>query len=247
MQTRGLLIQVGTIIAVIVLWEILVTEGFVDPLFLPSPSSIISSFSNIQNVALNSLFETFLKTLIAFSVGVGLGIPIGIVIGSNKLLRQIFHPYVFGLYSVPRIIFLPLIVLFLGIGFNSTIFYAVLHTILPVILVIEGGVRNIDSRLIVYALSLGATRIQLYSKVIIPAAMPSILVALKLGIIFSLLGTLIAEMYLSLSGIGFLMQKLAYAFKSAELFALTGVVASLAIIIVFVLSAISKKVEEKRF
>jgi ABC-type nitrate/sulfonate/bicarbonate transport system permease component len=82
--------------------------------------------------------------------------------------------------------------------------------------------------------------------VIIPAAMPSILVALKLGIIFSLLGTLIAEMYLSLSGIGFLMQKLSYAFKSAEVFALTGVVASLAImIIVLVLSAISKKVEEK--
>jgi ABC-type nitrate/sulfonate/bicarbonate transport system permease component len=247
MQTRVLLIQVGTIIAVIVLWEILVTEGFVDPLFLPSPSSIISSFSKIQNVALNSLFETFLKTLIAFSVGVGLGIPIGIVIGSSKLLHQILHPYVFGLYSVPRIIFLPLIVLFLGIGFNSNIFYAVLHTILPVILVIDGGVRNIDRRLIVYASSLGATRIQLYSKVIIPAAMPSILVALKLGIIFSLLGTLIAEMYLSLSGIGFLMQKLSYAFKSAEVFALTGVVASLAIIIVLVLSAISKKVEEKQF
>jgi ABC-type nitrate/sulfonate/bicarbonate transport system permease component len=246
MQTRVLLIQVGTIIAVIVLWEILVTEGFVDPLFLPSPSFIISSFSKIQNIALNSLFETFLKTLIAFSVGVGLGIPIGIVIGSNELLHKIFHPYVFGLYSVPRIIFLPLIVLFLGIGFNSNIFYAVLHTILPVILVIEGGVRNIDSRLIVYALSLGARRIQLYSKVIIPAAMPSILVALKLGIIFSLLGTLIAEMYLSLSGIGFLMQKLSYAFKSAEVFALTSVVASLAITIILVLSAISKKVEEKR-
>jgi ABC-type nitrate/sulfonate/bicarbonate transport system permease component len=78
-----------------------------------------------------------------------------------------------------------------------------------------------------------------------PAAMPSILVALKLGIIFSLLGTLIAEMYLSLSGIGFLMQKLSYAFKSAEVFASTGVVASLAMIIVLVLSAISKKVEEK--
>jgi ABC-type nitrate/sulfonate/bicarbonate transport system permease component len=245
MQTRVLLIQVGTVIAVVVLWEILVIEGFVDPLFLPSPSSIISSFNKIQNIALNSLFETSLKTLIAFSVGVGLGIPIGIVIGSNELLHKIFHPYVFGLYSVPRIIFLPLIVLFLGIGFNSNIFYAVLHTILPVILVVEGGVRNIDRRLIVYALSLGARRIQLYSKVIIPAAMPSILVALKLGIIFSLLGTLIAEMYLSLSGIGFLMQKLSYAFKSAEVFALTGVVASLAMIIVLVLSAISKKVEEK--
>jgi ABC-type nitrate/sulfonate/bicarbonate transport system permease component len=247
MQTRVLLIQVGTIIAVIVLWEILVTEGFVDPLFLPSPSSIISSFSKIQNIALNSLSETFLKTLIAFSIGVGLGIPIGIVIGGNKLLHKILHPYVFGLYSVPRIIFLPLIVLFLGIGFKSNIFYAVLHTILPVILVVEGGVRNIDSRLIVYALSLGATRLQLYSKVIIPAAMPSIVVALKLGIIFSLLGTLIAEMYLSLSGIGLLMQKFSYAFKSAEVFALTGLVASLAIIIVLVLSAINKKVEEKRF
>jgi ABC-type nitrate/sulfonate/bicarbonate transport system permease component len=245
MQTRVLLIQVGTVIAVVVLWEILVIEGFVDPLFLPSPSSIISSFNKIQNIALNSLFETLLKTLIAFLIGVGLGIPIGIVIGGNELLHKIFHPYVFGLYSIPRIVFLPLIVLFLGIGFNSNIFYAVLHTILPVILVVEGGVRNIDRRLIVYALSLGARRIQLYSKVIIPAAMPSILVALKLGIIFSLLGTLIAEMYLSLSGIGFLMQKLSYAFKSAEVFALTGVVASLAMIIVLVLSAISKKVEEK--
>jgi NitT/TauT family transport system permease protein len=245
MQTRVLLIQIGTIMAVIVLWEILVSGGFADPLFLPSPSTIVSSFSKIQNVALNSLLETFLKTLIAFSIGAGLGILIGIVIGSIPLLHEVLNPYVFGLYSVPRIVFLPLIVLFLGIGFNSTIFYAVLHTILPVIMVVEGGVRNIDKRLILYAFSLGATRKQLYSKVIIPAAMPSIMAALRLGIIFSLLGTLIAEMYLSLRGVGFLMQKLSYAFKSAEVFALTGVVASLAIVIVLVLSEINKKVGEK--
>jgi len=245
MQTRVLLIQIGTIIAIIVLWELLVYWRFADPLFLPSPSTIISSYSRIQNVALNSLLETFIKTLLAFSMGAGLGILIGIVIGSRPLLHEVLNPYVFGLYSVPRIVFLPLIILFLGIGSNSTIFYAVLHTILPVIIVVEGGVRNIDRRLILYASTLGATRLQLYSKVIIPAAMPSIMAALKLGIIFSLLGTLIAEMYLSLSGVGFLLQKLSYAFKSAEVFALTGVVASLAIVIVLVLSGINKKVVEK--
>jgi ABC-type nitrate/sulfonate/bicarbonate transport system permease component len=112
-------------------------------------------------------------------------------------------------------------------------------------MIVEGGVRNIDKRLILYAFSLGATRKQLYSKVIIPAAIPSIMASLRLGIIFSLLGTLIAEMYLSLSGVGFLMQKLSYAFKSAEVFALTVVVASLAIVIVLVLSEINKKVGEK--
>jgi ABC-type nitrate/sulfonate/bicarbonate transport system permease component len=99
MQTRVLLIQVGTVIAVVVLWEILVIEGFVDPLFLPSPSSIISSFNKIQNIALNSLFETLLKTLIAFLIGVGLGIPIGIVIGGNELSYIKYFIHMFSAYT----------------------------------------------------------------------------------------------------------------------------------------------------
>jgi NitT/TauT family transport system permease protein len=240
------LVQAATFVVGVVVWESVVSEGYVDPLFLPAPSRILLSLVGIGPATFTALYDTLLKTLISFFIGSVAGVAIGIVVGSRSLLHEVIHPYLFGLYSIPRMIFLPLIVLFLGIGFNSTIFYAVLHTILPVIIVVVGGVRNIDRRQVLYAISLGATSRQIYSKVIIPAALPSILAALRLGIIFSLLGVLIAEMYLSLGGIGFLMQRLSFAFKSADLFAVTILVALLAIVISAVLGEISKKIEERR-
>ena len=246
MRKFQFLLQAATFIVIVAVWESIVSEGYVDPLFLPPPSKIFLSLISISPATFAALYDTLVKTLISFCIGSVAGVAIGIVVGSRSLLHEVLHPYVFGLYSIPRMIFLPLIVLFLGIGFNSTIFYAVLHTILPVIIVVVGGVRNIDRRLIFYAISLGAKGRQIYSKVIIPAALPSILSALRLGIIFSLLGVLIAEMYLSLSGIGFLMQRLSFAFKSADLFAVTILVALVAIIISAVLGEISKKIEERR-
>jgi NitT/TauT family transport system permease protein len=246
LKRAHIILQIATFVAIIGFWEFLSTEGLVDPLFLPPPSKILLSFANIEESILITLYETFLKTFISFLIGSMLGITVGVLIGSRPLLHDVIHPYVFGLYSIPRIIFLPLIILFLGIGFNSTIFYAVFHTILPVIIVVSGGIKNIDRRLIYYAISLGASGWQIYSKVILPAALPSIISALRLGIIFSLLGTLIAEMYLSLGGVGFLMIKFTFAFKTAELFAVTLLVALLAIIISTVLGEVSKRIEEKR-
>jgi NitT/TauT family transport system permease protein len=246
MRKPHLLIQAATFVVAIVLWETVVSEGYVDPLFLPAPTKIFFSLISLHPATFAALYDTLLKTLVSFSIGSVAGVAIGIVVGSRSLLHDVLYPYIFGLYSIPRMVFLPLIVLFLGIGFNSTIFYAVLHTFLPVIIVVVGGVKNIDRRQILYAISLGATGRQIYSKVIIPAALPSILAALRLGIIFSLLGILIAEMYLSLSGVGFLMQKLSFAFRSADLFAVTIVVALLAIVISAVLGEVSKKIEERR-
>ncbi|MEM3386427.1 MAG: ABC transporter permease subunit [Nitrososphaerales archaeon] len=246
MRKIAVFLQIGTIAAVIVIWEEIVVKGFVDPLFLPPPSQVLYSFATLPALIGLPFYETLTKTLLSFAVGSGLGIALGILIGSGIFLHDVLYPYIFGLYSIPRMIFLPLIVLFLGIGFNSTLFYAVLHTVLPVIIIVIGGVRAVDKRLILYAVSVGATLTQIYTKVIIPAALPSIIAALRLGIIFSLLGVLIAEMYLSLSGIGFLMQKLSFAFRSADLFAVTICVAVIAIVISVLLGEFQKKIGERQ-
>lgn len=239
-------VQAATLVLAVLVWEFLVEAELVDPLFVPAPSRIAADMPRVLASAVDPMIQTLTITLSAFLIGSGIGVFLGVVIGSRELVYRVSNPYILGLYSLPRIIFLPLIIFFMGIGVRSILFYAVFHTVLPVLMVTIGGVRDIDRSIVRYAKSLGLRGLRMYTKVIIPAALPSIMGALRLGIIFSLLGTLIGEMYLSLSGLGFLMQKLSYSFKSSELFAVVFLVSVVSISLSVLLGWIGKRLEEKR-
>jgi NitT/TauT family transport system permease protein len=154
---------------------------------------------------------------------------------------EIAMPYVMALYGVPKILVLPWIVLVFGVGVTAAVLSGALFAVFPIVVIVAAGVRDVDPVLIRVAVSMGAGRWQIARAVLLPAVVPSVVAGLRVGIVFALLGVLLAEMFAGIRGMGFFMQRLAMAFRAPELFAATALVSVLSIAVVLGLEHLDRR------
>lgn len=236
-------LSVGVLLAA---WETAARAGWVDPLFVPAPSSVAAAFGRVGGTALRGLGDTLAKAAGAYVLGVGLGLAAGVVIGSRRTLMRVLDPFVIALYGIPKILVLPWIVLLLGFGTAPAVVYGAIHAFFPVLVLVIGGVRDVDAGLLAVARGFGARPWQLYVKVILPAIVPAMLAGMRLGIVFALLGVLIVEMFAGVRGMGSVMGALANGFQAAELFAATALVSAVSIALVLALDALNERLAHWR-
>ncbi len=222
-------------------WEAAVRAGLLDPLFVPAPGAVAVALSGLAGEAFQRLGDTLLKTVIGYAIAVVLGLGAGLFLGSVQGLRQVVLPYVVALYGIPKILILPWIALIFGIGLTTAVLNATVFSVFPITIMVVGGVRDVDPVLITVATSMGATRWQIYRKVVLPAILPSVMAGMRIGIVFAMLGALLAEMFAGIRGMGFLMQRLANAFKAPEVFAATILVSALSIAVVLSLEHLNRR------
>ncbi len=222
-------------------WEAAVRLGIADQLFVPAPSAVATALAATSGDVLPRLADTLLKTLMGYGLAVVLGVGGGLVIGSSRLLHQVAMPYVVALYGIPKILILPWIALIFGLGVSTAVLTGALFAFFPIVLMVAAGTRDVDPTLITVATSMGATRRQVGLKVLLPAVLPSVLAGMRVGMVFAMLGVLLAEMFAGTRGMGFLMQRLAMAFKASELFAATAVVSALSIAVVLFLEHLNQR------
>ena len=129
---------------------------------------------------------------------------------------------------------------------TPAILYGTLHATFPIMVLVMGGVRDVDRTLITVARAYGATPWQLYWKVILPAIVPSVVAGMRLGIVFCLLGVLVVEMFAGMRGMGYVMSSYANAFKAPELFAATALVSTVSITIVLALDWLNDRLSHWR-
>jgi ABC-type nitrate/sulfonate/bicarbonate transport system permease component len=239
-------LQVISIAAVLAVWEGVARLGWVDPLFVPAPSAVAGAVGRIGKVAATALADTLAKTAVAYAMAVVLGVGAGLVIGSSPFLSRILSPFVTVLYGIPKILVLPWIVLLLGFGAVPAVVYGAIHAFFPILVLVMGGVRDVDRHLLMVARAFGARPGQLYLKVILPAVVPAVLAGMRLGVVFSLLGVLIVEMFAGLRGMGAIMGSLANGFQAPELFAATGLVSAASILLVLALDALNERLARWR-
>jgi ABC-type nitrate/sulfonate/bicarbonate transport system permease component len=233
--------QAGSVVVFIVAWELVAHAGVVDPLFVPAPSAVAVAFTATVGDLLPRLADTLLKTAIGYGLAVGLGVTAGLLIGSRPMLHRVAMPYVVALYGIPKILVLPWIALVFGLGLATAALNAALLAFFPIVLMVAAGTRDVDPTLVTVATSMGATRGQIARKVLLPAVLPSVLGGLRIGMIFALLGVLLAEMFAGNRGMGFHMQRLAMAFKAPELCAATVIVSVVSIAVVLLLEHLNSR------
>jgi ABC-type nitrate/sulfonate/bicarbonate transport system permease component len=238
---RRRLIQAGSIGALVAVWEIAARAGWVDPLFVPAPSAVVRAFGVIGPAALGLLGETLGKTLVAYALAIALGVGAGLLVGGVRYLHDVLNPFLVALYALPKILILPWIMLIFGLAATPAVVYGVLQGFFPICLLVAGGVRDVDRTPLRVARSMGATPWQLYWKVILPAVLPAVLAAMRLGIVFCLLGVLVVEMFGGIRGMGFLLVSLANAFRAPELFAATALVSLLSVGVVLGLERLNRR------
>ena len=240
------LLQLVSIAALAAAWEAVARLGWVDAAFVPAPSAVGGALGEVSGRALAGLADTLTKTAIAYAIAVVVGVGLGIVVGSVRLLRDVLNPFVIAAYGIPKILILPWIILLTGFGTTPAILYGTLHATFPIMLLVIGGVRDVDRTLITVARAYGATTWQLYWKVILPAIVPSVLAGMRLGIVFCLLGVLVVEMFAGVRGMGYVMGSLANGFKAPELFAATALVSAASIAIVLTLDWLNDRLSHWR-
>jgi ABC-type nitrate/sulfonate/bicarbonate transport system permease component len=221
-------------------WEI-AARWFVDPLFLSPPSQVIASLDKVFSTrgVPAALQLTLFELTVAFVLAVAIGLVLGLAIGLQPLVRRTFFPIVLLLYGMPQVTILPLFILFFGIGAASKIAFGVTHGVFPVIVTVVAGVQNLKPILLTGARSMGASRWQIFRHVIFPHMVPSFFAGMRLGMSGVLLGVLLAELYVSIAGIGYFTTLFTQNFDPTKLLGLIGVLAAMAI----ALNAIVRRAE----
>ena len=239
-------LQVASVLVVLAAWEGLARAGWIDPLFVTAPSAVVRSAPSVGGVALDALADTLAKTAVAYALSIVLGVAGGLVLGSARALEATLRPLVIALYGMPKILVLPWIVLLLGYGSTPAIVYGTLHGVFPILVLVTGAVRDVDRHLLTVARSFDARPGQLYLKIVLPAIVPAVIAAMRLGVVFCLLGVLVVEMFAGLRGMGSLMGAFANGFRAPELFAATTLVSAASIAIVLGLDAVNDRLSRWR-
>jgi NitT/TauT family transport system permease protein len=174
---------------------------------------------------------TFWELAVAFAMSVVIGLVVGLSVGLPAFSRRSFMPIVLLLYGTPQVTILPLFILFFGIGPASKIAFGVSHGIFPIIVTIVAGVQNLKPILLTSATSMGANRWQVFRYVIFPHMIPSFFTGMRLGMTGVLLGVLLAELYVSTTGIGYFTTLFTQNFEPDNLLGLISVLAAMAIVL----------------
>jgi ABC-type nitrate/sulfonate/bicarbonate transport system permease component len=238
--------QLASVAVLLGLWDAAVRWGVIDATFVPSPAAVAGAVLRIAPEVVSPLGETLGKTLLAYALSVALGVGAGLVVGSARFLHDVVSPFLVAAYAIPKILVLPWILLALGLGIAPAVAYGALQGFFPICLLVIGGVRDLDRTPILVARSMGARPAQIYRKVILPAALPAVLAGMRLGLVFSLLGVLVVEMFGGIRGMGFLLASLATGFRAPELFAATALVSALSVAGVLGLETLSRRLARWR-
>src|SRR5450631_3955915 len=216
------------VIALIVLWEVLPRIGAIPELFLPSLSSTLQAGWSDAGEYGHALVVTLYEVAVAMVIACGGGILLGALVGSLPRPRLLIMPMISSLYAVPLVILYPVFTVWLGIGSESKIAFASIYGLLPTMLATAAGIQTIDPQLLLAARSMGATLRQRLLRVVLPAAIPTVLSGLRVGGALVIVGVVISEMLISSAGIGYLISGYRTILDSPHVFA--GVVLAMAVI-----------------
>jgi NitT/TauT family transport system permease protein len=235
-------LRFGTLAAFLAVWEIASRLGWVDPLFASSPSLIAAKF--IEMVWDGSIWPhvsaTAWVTAMGFGLAVVIGVPVGIVMGRSELINATLEPFVAALYASPQVAFLPLLIIWLGIGFTSKVALVFVGSVIIVIINTETGVAQVDPRLIETARSFTASERQVLSKIVLPAALPFILAGMRLAIGRALVMVVVAEIYASNRGLGYLIFQAGGLYDTAQVFVGVGILATAGVGLTALLRALER-------
>ncbi|VVD96486.1 sulfonate ABC transporter permease [Pandoraea capi] len=212
---RGVLIPV----AVVVIWQIVTGLGWINPIILPSPLAVVVKWWQYlkPTVAMSDGFNAWLQSsellmdathslyrvVMGFLVGAGIALPLGLLMGTSTRVYGLFNPLVQVVRPIPPIAYIPLAILWFGLGNPPAFFLIALGAFFPVLMNTIAGVRHVDGIYLRAARNLGAGQLTIFRRVILPAATPYILSGVRIGIGTAFIVVIVAEMIAVNNGLGY--------------------------------------------
>jgi taurine transport system permease protein len=215
-MSRGTrLISLATVVCLLLAWGLVSNLRLVPPLFLPTPQAVLHKLVTVTTTGfadatlLQHLAASLGRVFAALALALVVAVPVGLAIGTSRVARGILDPLIEFYRPIPPLSYLPLIIIWCGIGEASKVLVIFLAIFAPIAISTASGVRAVPPDRLRAARALGATRAQLLRHVILPNALPEILTGVRIGLGVGWSTLVAAELVAATSGLGFMIQSAA--------------------------------------
>ena len=226
---------------ILLLWE-LICRGFgVSEFIFPAPSRIVSQLWEYRGTIAGHAWRTFWVTMVGFGISIVVGTLLGFLIGSSRTAYAAFYPLMTGFNALPKAAFVPILVVWFGIGVGPAVLTAFLISFFPITVNIATGLATLEPELEDVLRVLGAKRWDVLVKVGLPRSMPYFYGSLKVAITLAFVGTTVSEMTASNEGIGYLLISAGSSMRMGLAFAGLVVIGAMAMIMYELFAVIEKR------
>lgn len=242
---RRLLDNLVLVILIAGAWQVM--HDLAGSVALSSPLSTLSGALDllVSRDFWPNVTSTFRAFLLALLIAIGGGVLIGLVLGSSRLLADAYQPALMAFYTVPKVSFFPIILLFCGIGLLTEVVFGAIHGIVPVAIFTLSAVRNVRVVFLKTARVMGLTRTQTWLSLLLPASIPEVFTGIRIGVSLTFIGTILSEMFGSHKGIGYMLMQAIGTSNGDLIFALTFLIIAFAIVVSTVLLAIDRRLHRR--
>ena len=202
-----LFLSLSSFLFFLIIWSILTYGGFVDALFLPSPGRVFQSGVDLflEFSFTTDIFNSTYRVMVGFVIAALIGVPLGLIMGTFQVAEALTEPVVGFIRYMPASAFIPLFILWLGIGDVEKIAIIFVGSFFQLVLMVAVVAKNVHADMLETAYTLGAKRFQVIRKVLLPASLPGILDTLRIIIGWAWTYIIVAELVASASGIGYMI------------------------------------------
>ncbi len=241
---QRIVISILNLTAFLVIWELVAQYGSVPTLYLPAVTDVWAETVEMheQGILFNNLGISLSIYAIGMVISLAVAIPLGLAIGGIPWLDKALSTYVWALYTMPRIVLMPLLLLWVGINDAARIWIIVLSAVPATLVVIMEGVKTVDNSLLTAGRSFGAGRLQLFTKIVMPSTVPFIAIGVRMGVTRGLLGLFIGEVFTGVNGIGYIMTLAQKNFNSARIYSMLLIFVLFCVLLVGLTQWIERKV-----
>jgi NitT/TauT family transport system permease protein len=201
-----------------VLWQVVAVYSDIPQLFLPSVTDVFRELKEMSDEGIlwsNLGISAWIYT-VGLAISIVIAVPLGLFIGGVRIVDKVLSPYVWAVYTTPRLILMPLILLWVGINDTARIVIIVLSAVPATLVVVMEGVKTVDTSLIRAARSFGAGRLRLFRSVVLPSTVPFVATGIRMGVSRGLIGLFIGELFTASNGIGYIITLAQKTFNSAR-------------------------------
>ena len=236
------------VIIFLVLWEVAMPLGWVKVADISRPTLVAKAFVELAGPGeiFHHLSVSLKEFFIGFVLSLVVGIPLGVILGRYRTAFLLLDPLLMALYTTPRVAMMPLLVVAFGVGFGATIAVVFLGAVFPIMVNTAVGVREVDPVWIRAVQSFGGSEWNIFTKVLLPGAVPPIITGVRLGVGRGILGMVVGEMYASTEGIGQQISLYGNSFLVPELMALIILVSLLGFLFVSLIRLIEERLRYRR-
>ncbi len=248
LRRKGLLLRWATIATLLGIWQLKLGSGSDNNSYFAAPAHIVrDGVPYLRDPAvITGLTQTAREFLIAFALAGVFGVVVGVLLGLSHRLGPVGSDAAYLLYTLPQVPFYPLFILWLGTGTKSEIAFGISHGIMPIVLTTVAAAQRADPSLIAALRAMGANRRTVVRQVVLPSMVPDLITALRVGASLSLIGVLVAQVLVSIDGVGGLIAQLSGSLQAARLDAVVLAVCIAAVLVNVVLRLVERRLSRWR-